>query len=194
MKMFKMLLVAAVSGSVVVNATPAFSAEDTSPQPSQHNTVRTDSNSNEDQWYYRPTDDGRDLEIKVPEKYVFKKQDKNHIDIINVKEHNIAEQLPTTATNKQGNKISFAYKLQPNNTIRISAADENGYVNYGWWDSWGKCAAGTVGGTGTGAIAGAGSMAGIGALGGPWGVGAGAIGGGIAGGVSGGLTGAAASC
>lgn len=55
------------------------------------------------------------------------------------------------------------------------------------WDSWGRCAAGIVGGVGLGALAGAGIAAietvGIGA-----GVGA------VIGGISGGLSGAAAFC
>ncbi|MFF1995369.1 Blp family class II bacteriocin [Bacillus mycoides] len=56
----------------------------------------------------------------------------------------------------------------------------------GWWNSWGKCVAGTVGGAGTGGLGGAGigsAVPGIGT----------AIGAGV-GGVSGALTGAAASC
>ena len=56
----------------------------------------------------------------------------------------------------------------------------------GWWASWGKCAAGILGGTGTGGLAGAG----IGSVVPGLGTAAGAV----IGGISGGLTGAVAAC
>lgn len=57
----------------------------------------------------------------------------------------------------------------------------------GWWDSWGRCAAGTLGGMGTGALVGAAAGTTIPE---PMTTGAGAV----IGGISGGLTGAAAAC
>lgn len=63
-----------------------------------------------------------------------------------------------------------------------------------WWDSWGRCAAGTVGGTLTGALGGAGIGAGVGAALGGAPAAPGAIIGGIVGAIGGGLTGAAVSC
>jgi hypothetical protein len=65
----------------------------------------------------------------------------------------------------------------------------------GWWDSWGKCAAGTVGGAGLGALAGAG-VGGAGCTVVLPIIGTVACGtvGGVVGGVSGALAGAAASC
>ncbi len=67
----------------------------------------------------------------------------------------------------------------------VSEEDES------WWDSWGKCAAGIVGGAGTEALAGCGigAAAGLGIASIP-GCGVGAI----AGGIFGGLTGAAIFC
>ena len=64
----------------------------------------------------------------------------------------------------------------------------------GWWSSWGKCAAGIVGGTLTGGVAGAGIGGGLGLLLGGAPVVPGAIIGGIVGAIGGGLTGAAAAC
>lgn len=56
----------------------------------------------------------------------------------------------------------------------------------GWWDDWGKCAAGTIGGVLTGGLAGAGVGSVVPIIG--------TTAGGIVGAIGGGLTGAAASC
>lgn len=56
----------------------------------------------------------------------------------------------------------------------------------GWWEDWGKCAAGTIGGAGLGALGGAAAGSAVPVLG--------TTAGGIIGGISGGLSGAAASC
>ncbi|MDO5077885.1 hypothetical protein [Corynebacterium sp.] len=183
------LLTAAVIGLSVTIYSPAAIAADQAPAAT---TTHGAESSNSDAWYYRATDDQRNLEIKVSDEYRFKAHDDGGVSVVD--DGDVLEELPTEGVNKQGQKITFHYELQPDNILLVSIADEHGNVNEGWWDDWGRCAAGTVGGTGTGAIAGAGTAAGIGAVGGPWGVGAGAIGGGIAGGISGGLTGAAASC
>lgn len=58
-------------------------------------------------------------------------------------------------------------------------------TSLGWWDSWGKCAAGIVGGAGLGGLSGAGATA-ITVVGIPAGV--------VVGVIAGGLAGAAASC
>ena len=55
-----------------------------------------------------------------------------------------------------------------------------------WWEKWGKCAAGTVGGAGIGALTGAGIGSAIPAIG--------TLAGGIVGGIAGGLSGAAEHC
>ncbi len=62
----------------------------------------------------------------------------------------------------------------------------NNHLKAGWWDDWGKCAAGILGGAGGGALGGgaAGSVI----------PGVGTLAGGIIGGISGALTGAAAAC
>lgn len=190
------LLTAAVIGLSAAVYSPTALAADRLPDTNttNHDTTTTTNgdSSNEDAWYYRATDDERYLEVKVSDNYRFKEDDSGGVSVVN--HDDVVEQLPTEGVNKQGQKITFHYELQPDNTLLVSVADEHGYVNEGWWSDWGRCAAGTAGGTGTGAIAGAGTGAGIGAAGGPWGVGAGAIGGGVVGGISGGLTGAAASC
>ncbi|WP_294220858.1 hypothetical protein [uncultured Chryseobacterium sp.] len=72
----------------------------------------------------------------------------------------------------------------------------------GWWKSWGKCLAGTLGGAITGGVVGCGGIGAIGGLvgsvvpgaGTAVGAAAGCIGGGIAGAIGGGLTGAATLC
>ncbi|UII25352.1 hypothetical protein LVD15_18885 [Fulvivirga maritima] len=56
----------------------------------------------------------------------------------------------------------------------------------GWWDSWGKCAAGTLGGALTGGLGGAGIGSAVPVIG--------TTVGGVVGAIGGGLTGAAASC
>lgn len=183
------LLTAAVIGLSVAIYSPAAIAADQLPTTA---TTNSDESQKDDAWYYRATDDQRNLEIKVSNDYRFETRDDGGVSVVN--DDDVVEELPTEGVNKQGQKITFHYELQPGNILLVSIADEFGNVNEGWWDDWGRCAAGTAGGTGTGAIAGAGTGAGIGAAGGPWGVGAGAIGGGIVGGISGGLTGAAASC
>ena len=61
----------------------------------------------------------------------------------------------------------------------------NGRTN-GWWDDWGKCAAGTVGGILTGGLGGAAIGSAVPIIG--------TITGGVVGAVGGGLTGAAAAC
>jgi len=56
----------------------------------------------------------------------------------------------------------------------------------GWWDSWGKCAAGIIGGAGLGGLTGAAAASVI--------PGIGTVAGGVIGGISGALTGAATAC
>lgn len=56
----------------------------------------------------------------------------------------------------------------------------------GWWEDWGKCAAGIVGGAGLGALGGAATGSAVPVLG--------TTAGAIVGGISGGLSGAAAAC
>ncbi len=72
----------------------------------------------------------------------------------------------------------------------------------GWWKSWGKCVASSLGGAITGGVVGCGAIGGIGAIvgtvvpgpGNAVGAAAGCIGGGIAGAIGGGLSGAALGC
>ena len=75
-------------------------------------------------------------------------------------------------------------------TTECDGIDEGG----GWWNDWGKCAAGVTGGTFTGAGTMCGIIGGLGVLGGPWGIAAGCVAGIVIGGVGGGLTGAAIFC
>jgi len=74
-----------------------------------------------------------------------------------------------------------------NNNLDI-IADQNGQLKstQGWWDSWGRCAAGIVGGAGLGALGGGAAGSVIPVLGTTAGL--------IVGGIAGGLSGAAASC
>lgn len=67
-------------------------------------------------------------------------------------------------------------------------ANQNGQLKstQGWWDSWGRCAAGIVGGAGLGALGGGAAGSVIPVLGTTAGL--------IIGGIAGGLSGAAASC
>lgn len=63
-----------------------------------------------------------------------------------------------------------------------------------WWDSWGKCAAATVSGYGTGGLAGCATGAKVGGVFGPKGVLVGCAAGGAVGAISGALGGAVAVC
>jgi len=81
-------------------------------------------------------------------------------------------------------KVSLDF-VANNLDLFSSASSENGRVQ-GWWSSWGKCAAGIVGGAGLGALGGAAAGSVIPLLG--------TVAGGIVGGISGGLSGAAAAC
>lgn len=90
----------------------------------------------------------------------------------------VEEVLPQSAVDNTGTAMGFAYSIENDQQILVTATDEYGFVSYGWWDNWGKCAAGAIGGGLTGLVGGA-------ALG-PWGA--------AGGGVGGVLTGAAASC
>lgn len=77
----------------------------------------------------------------------------------------------------------YADVLSPTNDA-VKADDEE--EEEGWWESWGQCAAGTIGGTLTGGLGGA--------VGGSTVPVIGTAVGGVVGAVGGGLTGAAASC
>lgn len=75
-----------------------------------------------------------------------------------------------------------------NNNLDLINLDEQQLksIQYSWWDSWGQCAAGILGGAGMGALGGAAAASVIPILG--------TIAGAIAGGIFGGLSGAAAAC
>ncbi|WJZ01590.1 hypothetical protein [Corynebacterium freiburgense] len=191
MRIYKLLTVAVLGLGLAVQTPTALASNHPEPPTS----ISAEESPQGDTWFYRSSEDLRHLEIKVSSEYKFEIRDDGGVDVIDKDSGKIKETLPTTAVNKEGQDITFQYTIDPNNVLQVAAANENGYIlEGGAWDSWGRCAAGTVGGTMTGGISGAASGATIGALGGPWGVGAGAIGGGIVGGIGGGLTGAAASC
>lgn len=80
----------------------------------------------------------------------------------------------------------FDSVLADSKTLNVDRPQTIGYTTFGWWDSWGKCAAGTAGGAGTGALGGAGVGSAVPVIG--------TTIGGVIGGVSGALTGAAAAC
>lgn len=84
--------------------------------------------------------------------------------------------------------ISYKTSLEfINNNVDL-IANQNGQLKstHNWWDSWGRCAAGIVGGAGLGALTGGAAASVIPVLGTTAGL--------IVGGVSGGLSGAAAAC
>lgn len=134
---------------------------------------------------FEVADNDRDLAINLSQDLRFAENEAGEVEIID-SNNNVRETLPSTATDQDGETVTFLYEIKDPQTIEVVRADEFGFVNYGWWDSWGRCAAGTIGGTGGGAIGGAAAGTVVPILGN--GVGA------IVGGVSGGLTGAAASC
>ena len=86
--------------------------------------------------------------------------------------------------------IAFVDWMESVNIFNAKTEGEDG----GWWDSWGQCVAGTVGGYFTGAVAGCGVGAAVGSPGGPLGIGIGCAAGGATGAVGGALTGAATFC
>lgn len=94
---------------------------------------------------------------------------------------------------------SIKFFSQNNNVlseyINHSRAQNNKVIpKCGWWKSWGKCVAGTLGGLGTGAAAGCWAGGSSGVYAGPTGIGVGCTAGAVAGGIFGALTGAASSC
>lgn len=96
------------------------------------------------------------------------------------------ETLPATARHASGHSIGFYYRKISDKKLEVMRTTVDGFVAYGWWDSWGKCAAGVVGGAitgGLGGAAGASVIPGVGT----------AVGGSI-GAIGGGLMGAAAAC
>ncbi|MFL9024823.1 MULTISPECIES: Blp family class II bacteriocin [Bacillus] len=80
--------------------------------------------------------------------------------------------------NKGGNNMENLQMLTEEELMEIEGG--------GWWNSWGKCVAGTIGGAGTGGLGGAAAGSAVPVIG--TGIG------GAIGGVSGGLTGAATFC
>lgn len=74
-------------------------------------------------------------------------------------------------------------------------SDSDAQDDEGWWETWGRCAVGTIGGYYTGALAGCGIVGGVGAaIGGPPGAAGGCAVGVIVGAIGGALTGAATFC
>jgi hypothetical protein len=80
--------------------------------------------------------------------------------------------------NKGGNNMENLQMLTEKELMEIEAG--------GWWNSWGKCVAGTAGGAIGGGLAGAATGSAVPVIG--TGIGA------AAGGIGGGLTGAASAC
>lgn len=92
----------------------------------------------------------------------------------------------TIASYISADLIELKYGCNDDATLKAAWWDKTKAWVKKQWNDWGKCAAGTVGGAGLGALAGAGTGSVIPALG--------TTAGAIAGGISGGLSGAAASC
>ena len=91
------------------------------------------------------------------------------------------KQMPTNATDKNGNEVVLAYKKSGDGfDVQVIKSSQERKTN------WGKCALGTAGGAGTGGLGGASAASVIPGLG--------TAAGAVIGGVSGGATGAAASC
>jgi hypothetical protein len=91
------------------------------------------------------------------------------------------KQMPTNATDKNGNEVVLAYKKSGDGfDIQVIKSSQERKTN------WGKCALGTAGGAGTGGLGGASAGSVVPALG--------TAAGAVIGGVSGGAAGAAASC
>ncbi|ETI90538.1 MAG: Pathogenicity island protein, partial [Propionibacterium sp. DORA_15] len=91
------------------------------------------------------------------------------------------KQMPTNATDKNGNEVVLAYKKSGDGfDIQVIKSSQERKTN------WGKCALGTAGGAGTGGLGGASAGSVVPALG--------TAAGSVIGGVSGGAAGAAASC
>ena len=80
--------------------------------------------------------------------------------------------------------ISNNLDLISSNSKNLKTEDDED--DEGWWNSWGRCAAGTLGGVGLGALSGAAAGSVVPLIGTKVGL--------IVGGISGGLTGAAAAC
>lgn len=120
-------------------------------------TVKTREN---DTAVFSTANDGRDLLISLKHGATFAQQ--NDDVVVRDAAGNLVETLPTSAVNKEGNTIGFYYTLKNGNQLQITQTAADGFVTYGWWSDWGKCAVGTGG---SALVAGAAS-GGWGALGG----------------------------
>lgn len=161
------------------SATTAMAAEEATPA-----TVGA-STAEQSEATFSEADNGRALSIELSDGAQFESLPDGSINVID-DSGQVVDTLPETATNAAGEKVNFSYSLIDSSTLKVDQNDADGYVSYGWWDSWGRCTAGVVGGTGGGALAGAGVGTTVPVIG--------TTIGGVVGGVSGGLTGAAASC
>ncbi|MCC5919036.1 MAG: hypothetical protein JJU02_17100, partial [Cryomorphaceae bacterium] len=87
------------------------------------------------------------------------------------------------------------YDEETNSTVVIIVVTTDCNDNGGWWNTWGRCATGILGGAATGTALGCGSFGGVGFLiGGVHGAATGCALGIIVGGIGGAATGAVASC
>lgn len=133
-------------------AAPAIAATVTDP-------ATTETREN-DVAVFATANNGRDLLISLKHGATFAQQGQDVV--VKDAAGNVTETLPKTAVNNEGDTVGFYYTVKNDNQLQVTQTGSGGFVTYGWWSDWGKCAVGTGG---SALVAGAAS-GGWGALGG----------------------------